>query len=279
MAVRVVTDSTCDLPRSIVDALGITVVPLTVRFGNESFLDGIDIDVPTFYERLVSSPVLPKTSQPSVEQFRAVYQEIGEAGDEIVSIHVSSRLSGTLNSASIAREDMPPGVHIELIDSYSVSMGLGAIVVEAAEAALRGGNRDEVTATARRAMDHTGLAATLDTLEYLKKGGRIGRAQGLLGSLLSIKPIIHLEDGEIAPLDRVRTRKKAIARMQEIAIDHPHAKKMYIATTGNDDEAREFIEAIRRYLPHTEFIVGHFGPVVGVYAGPDALGFSWLDRD
>lgn len=279
MAVRVVTDSTCDLPRSIVDALGITVVPLTVRFGNEAFLDGVDIDVPTFYERLVSSPVLPKTSQPSVEQFREVYEAIGETGDEIVSIHVSSRLSGTLNSASIARENVPPGVHIELIDSYSVSMGLGAIVVEAAEAALRGGSRDEVTAIARRAMDHTGLAAALDTLEYLQKGGRIGRARGLLGSILSVKPIIHLEDGEIAPLDRVRTRKKAVARMEEIAIEHPHAKKMYICTTGNDDEANQFIDAVRRFLPHTEFVTGSFGPVVGVYAGPNALGVSWLDRD
>lgn len=279
MAVRVVTDSTCDLPRSIVDALGITVVPLTVRFGNEAFLDGIDIDVPTFYERLVSSPVLPKTSQPSVEQFQTAYEGIAEGGDEIVSIHVSSRLSGTLNSASIARENMTPGVHIELIDSYSVSLGLGAIVAEAGEVALKGGSRDEVTATARRAMDRTGLAASLDTLEYLQKGGRIGRARGLFGSLLSIKPIIHLEDGEIAPLDRVRTRKKALARMEELAIEHPHARKMYIVTTGNDDEAEAFIANVRPFLPHTEFITGYFGPVVGVYAGPNALGVSWLDRD
>ncbi|OAI40789.1 hypothetical protein AYO38_05045 [bacterium SCGC AG-212-C10] len=279
MAVRVVTDSTCDLPAAIVAALEIRVVPLIVAFGDEVLQDGVDIDSETFFARLAASGSIPKTSQPSVETFRATYVEVGAESHDIVSIHLSSRLSGTLNSASIAREDVERDIHIELIDSYNVSMGLGAIVQEAAEAAKRGASMDEVTAVTRSAMDRVHFAATLDTLEYLFKGGRIGRAKSLFGSLLSIKPILHMEDGELSPFDRVRTRTKAVARLQEIALDHQRAKRMYVACSGNDAEALSLIARIRPQMPHTEFILGHFGPVVGTYAGPNALGICWVDRE
>lgn len=279
MAVRVVTDSTCDLPRDIVDSLGITVVPCIVRFGQEAFLDGIDLDSDTFFERLVSSPVLPKTSQPSVEAFREAYETLGANGDEIVSIHVSSRLSGTMNSASIAREEVSREIRIELIDSYSTSLGLGAIVVEAAEAALAGGSRDEVTAVARRAMDRTDIAVALDSLEYLQKGGRIGRAKAMVGSLLSTKPLIRFEGGEVAPLGRVRTWKKAVARLEEIAIGHPHAKRIYVVRGADGQEALDFIDRVRPSLPHTEFIPCQFGPVIGTYTGPHTLALSWIERE
>ena len=279
MAVRVVTDSTCDLPRDIVDRLGITVVPLIVRFGQDAYLDGIEMDSETFFNRLVNDKSFPRTSQPPVEAFRETYESIGETGDDIVSLHVSSRLSGTLNSASIAREDAPRGIRIELIDSYSASIGLGAVVVEAAEVAQRGASLDEVTAAARKAMDRTGLAVALDTLEYLQKGGRIGRAKALLGSLLSTKPLIHFEGGEVAPLGRVRTWKKALARIEELAIEHPHAKRMYVICGTNIAEAEEFIDNVRRSLPHTEFRVCNFGPVVGTYSGPHTLGVCWVERE
>jgi DegV family protein with EDD domain len=279
MTVRIVTDSTCDLPRDLVTAYNIVVVPLTVFFGEEAFLDGVEIEGDEFYERMASSKVLPRTSQPSVEQFREAYEKLAEETDEIVSIHLSSRLSGTLNAASVAREDLAGQVHIDLIDSYTVSLGLALVVLEAAAVAAKGGTLDAVVAAARRAMDRVSVRVVVDTLEYLQKGGRIGRAQSLLGSVLSIKPLLHVEDGEVAPFERVRTRTKAFERMVEIASQQARAKMMFVACGGNDAEGERFIDAVRPNLPHTDIGLARLGPVVGVYTGPNALGFAWINRE
>ena len=279
MAVRIVTDSTCDLPLGDVDRYGITVVPLTVFFGEEAFLDGVEISGSDFYARMVASKTLPRTSQPSVELFQDAYHSLAGDGVEIVSIHVSSRLSGTLNAASIAREVVKHDVHVDLIDSYNVSLGLGLIVLEAARAAQAGATLAEVVATARRAMDRVSVHVAVDTLEYLQKGGRIGRARSLLGSVLSIKPIVCVDDGEVAPFERVRTRAKAIERMFELASGMPRAKEMFIGCGGDDTEGRALLERLRPLLPHTELKVGHLGPVVGVYTGPNALGIAALERE
>ena len=272
MPVRIVTDSTSDLPPGLAAELGVTVVPLTVFFGDEAFLDGVEIDAPTFYERLRSSPVLPRTSQPSTEAFRAEYERLAEETDEIVSIHLSSKLSGTFNSASLAREEVSREIHIELIDSYNVSVGLGAIVIEAALAARSGASLADVAAAARWAMDRVHWVAFLDTLEYLHKGGRIGRARSLLGSILSIKPLLHCEDGEIAPFERVRTRARAIERLYEIATADLTVKRLFVVAAGNDADARDLMDRLRPVMPHTELLLAQLGPVVGVYAGPNALG-------
>lgn len=279
MPVRIVTDSTCDLPPALVAAHGITVVPLTVFFGEEALLDSVDISAPAFYERMTSSGVLPRTSQPSVELFRRAYLEAAENGEEIVSIHLSSKLSGTLNAASVAREEVAPEVHVDLIDSYNVSLGLGLIVLEAARAAQSGATLTEVVATARRVMDRVSVYVCVDTLEYLKKGGRIGRASSFLGSVLSIKPILHVEDGEVAPFERVRTRARATERLFELAASQARAKQMFVAAGGDDTAARELIERLRPILPHTDLFVGQLGPVVGVYTGPGALGIAALERE
>lgn len=278
MTVRIITDSTCDLPAELTGRLGITVVPLRVIWGDEALRDGVDIDADTFYTRLVASKVHPRTSQPLVEDFVAAYEAAGADGDEIVSIHISSRLSGTLNSAQLAREEVSHSIRIEIIDSYNVSLALGGIVLEAAEAAARDATLQEVAAVARKAMESVRLLAVLDTLEYLRKGGRIGRASSLIGSVLSIKPLIHVEDGEIAPFERVRTRAKAVDRLVELAMDDRNAKRLFVACAGNDDEARALVERLRPSFPHTEFVVGHFGPVVGVYTGPSALGVGTMKR-
>ena len=280
MPVRIVTDSTCDLPPSVTAELGIIVVPLSVIFGDEAPLrDGVDITPSQFYERLATSSRVPKTSQPSVEAFRAVYEAAGAAGEEVVSIHVSSRLSGTLNAASIAREDVAPGVHVELIDSYNVSLGLGAIVLDAAEAAAAGKSRDDVVAAARRAMDRVHVICALDTLEYLQKGGRIGRAQSMLGSLLSIKPIIHVENGEIAPFKKVRTRAKALERMRKLAVEDRTIRRLMVAYSGDGREAEAFAASLTRDLPHTDIRLAEVGPVVGVYTGPGAIAICPVLRD
>jgi DegV family protein with EDD domain len=279
MPVRIVTDSTCDLPKDLVRAYGITVVPLTVFFGEEALMDGVDIDAAGFYERLRASKVLPRTSQPSVELFRVAYEELGQETDEIVSIHISSKLSGTLNAASVAREQVSHDIHIELIDSYNVSLGLGLIVLEAAAVANAGGKVEEVVAAARRAMDRTKVCVLVDTLEYLQRGGRIGRARSMLGSVLSIKPLLEVEAGEVAPFERVRTRTKAIERLFEIATSEARAKMMFVACGGNDDEAEAFIERLRPMLPHTDIGRAQLGPIVGVYTGPNAIGVATLERE
>ncbi len=278
MAVRVVTDSTCDLPAALVAEHGITVVPLTVVFGDEALLDGVEIDANAFYERLRVFPGVPRTSQPSVDRFATAYRALAGEGAEIVSIHLSSRLSGTLNSASIARDQLAHEAHIELIDSYQVSMGLGSIVMDAAIAAGAGGTLAEVADAARRAMDRTRVVACLDTLEYLRRGGRIGRATSMLGSLLSIKPLIQVENGEIAPFDRVRTRSKALDRLFAVATEDRNVRRMFVGCGGNDDEARAFMERLRPMLPHTEFHLGQVGPAVGVHGGPNILGVAFTGR-
>lgn len=280
MTVRIVTDSTCDLPPALVAAYGITVVPLTVFFGDEALLDGVDIDAETFYERLRSSKQVPRTSQPSVELFRAAYEELGFEGNGIVSIHISSQLSGTLNAASVARElAAEQGVRVDLIDSYNVSLGLGLIVLEAAAAARNGAGLDDVVAVARRAMDRVEVYVVVDTLEYLQRGGRIGRARSLLGSVLSIKPILHVEDGEVAPFERIRTRGRAIQRIAELATAYSRSKMMFVASGGNDGESEALIDQLRPQLPHTDLALAQLGPIVGVYTGPNALGIATLDRE
>lgn len=279
MTVRIVTDSTCDLPAEDIDRYGITVVPLTVFFGDEALLDRIDVTPADFYARMAAFKGLPRTSQPSVELFQDAYRSLAADGVDIVSIHISSRLSGTLNAASVAREVVKEEVHVDLIDSYNVSLGLGLIVLEAARAAAAGATLPEVVATARRAMDRVSVHVVVDTLEYLQKGGRIGRARSFLGSVLSIKPIIRVEDGEVAPFERVRTRAKAIERMFELASGMPRAKEMFVGCSGDDSDARALLERLRPHLPHTELRLGYLGPVVGVYTGPNALGIAALERE
>jgi DegV family protein with EDD domain len=278
MPVQVVTDSTCDLPAETVAELGIHVVPLTVFFGDEALRDGVDITSSQFYERLRAFEGLPRTSQPSVEQFKAAYEAARAYSPEIVSIHISSRMSGTLNSASIAREELAERLHIDLVDSYSVSLGLGAIVREAAEAARDGASRAEVVDVARHAADRVHVVAAVATLEYLRRGGRIGKARSLLGALLSIKPILHVEGGEMAPFDRVRTRARAMDRLVELAAADARIARLYVAAGGDEGATGELIERVSPRLPHTEILRGVIGPVVGVHAGPGVFGFCTVAR-
>lgn len=279
MTVKIVTDSTCDLPKALVQAHAITVVPLTVFFGDEAVLDGIELSVDDFYQRLATAKELPRTSQPSAELFQEAYLEAAADGSEIVSIHISSKLSGTLNAASVAREAIAHEVHIDLIDSYNVSLGLGLIVLEAARAAQRGASLSEVVATARRVMDRVSVYVVLDTLDYLQRGGRIGRARSFLGSVLSIKPIVRVDDGEVAPFERIRTKAKAVERIFELATSMARSKEMFVGSSGDDAAARTLLGRIRPQLPHTDLLLGQLGPVVGVYTGPGALGIAALERE
>ncbi len=278
MAVQVVTDSTSDISPDEAEGLGVRVVPALVAFGDDVFRDRVDITPSEFYARLVSSREFPKTSQPSVEAFASVYREVAAEGHDIASIHVSSKLSGTLNSASIASETSELETRVELVDSYTAGVGLRAVVEAAAERARARAPLEEVTAAARSVMARNRVVVTLDTLEFLQKGGRIGRASALVGSALRIKPLIQIDGGEVAPFDRVRTRSKAVRRLEEVALEDRTIETLFVIYSDNDASAAELVEHVTPHLPHTRIEVIQTGPTVGAYLGPNALGICVVKR-
>ena len=279
MAVRVVTDSTSDISPPEAEELGVRVIPTLVAFGDEVFRDRVEITPSEFYERLTASREFPKTSQPSVEAFAAVYREVADAGgDEIASIHVSSKLSGTLNSASVARETSELATRVELLDSLTAGVGLRAVVEAAAGIAREGGTLEEVLGAARGVMERSHVYVALDTLEYLHKGGRIGRAGAFVGTALRIKPIIHIEGGEVAPFDRVRTRARAVKRIEKAALAEGALEALYVIYSDDDAGARELIERVSPQLGGTRIEVIQTGPTVGAYLGPNALGICTVRR-
>jgi DegV family protein with EDD domain len=273
MAVRIVTDSTADLAPELAAELGVQVVPLTVFFGQEAFLDGVEMGHDAFFQRLTSSKQLPHTSQPSVGDFLNAYQPLIDAGDEVVSIHISDKLSGTLNSARAAVKELPEGARVRLVDTKLASLGLALVVRAAAHAARDGASLEQVVAEAERAASEIDLYFVLDTLEYLAKGGRIGKAQALLGGLLSIKPVLKLVDGEVHPHEKVRTRAKALARMLQIAGEGaPYAEIALIHEAQGTDVASFTAELAK--LTDAPVLTGVIGAVIGTYAGPNVIGVA-----
>ena len=274
MTVKVITDSTCDLPPALAEQLGITVVPANVHFGEEVYRDGVEITGDEFYRRLVASSRLPTTSQPTPGDFLSAYDEIGQTANEIISVHVSAKLSGTLNSAAQAREEYGGDCRIEIIDSLQGSMGLGMLVIAAAEAANRGDSLDEVLTKTRAALPNVGFMGLLDTLEYLQKGGRIGKAQAFMGSLLKIKPLLTIRDGEAHPLERARTRAKGVDRMCELVQEMMPLNDLAVVYTTTPDEARALAQRLQTFLPQGEVKLSQVGPAVGTYLGPGVLGVA-----
>lgn len=278
MAVKIVTDSTSDLPAALVRELGITVVPLFVNFGQDSYLDGVDLQAEDFYQKLVQSPMLPTTSQPTPAAFTEVYQKLSRETEEIVSIHISPKLSGTYNSAELGRAAMSGGTRIELIDSLQASMGLGLIVIQAARAAQRGAGLDEVVGITRDVIPRTHFFGVVDTLEYLHKGGRIGKAQALMGTLLSIKPIICCFDGEVHPKGKARTRRKALDQLFEIASEFTDIEEMAVCYSTTPEEAEAFTRRTAGIYEPDRVIGARVGPVIGTYLGPGAIAIGIIDR-
>ena len=285
MAVKLVTDSTCDLPQELAKQWDITVIPCNVHFDDEVFKDGVDISPDEFYRRLVSSPRLPTTAQPSVNDFLQVYQAHSDNGDDVVSIHLSAKLSGTLNSAIQAKHvlseaegaalDAGSG-SIEIIDSRMTSMGLGLVTLAAAQMVKSGATRDQVVEGVRSSLPQTHCYFLLDTLEYLQKGGRIGKAGAFLGSLLSIKPILMIKDGQAHPVERPRTRERGVQRMAQIMTALGPASQLSVLHSTTQDDAESLRERLSDLLPKEEIIMARFGPVVGTYIGPGALGVSLI---
>lgn len=271
MAVRIVTDSTSDIPPDLAQELDITVVPLTVFFGEEAFRDGIDISHDEFFERLTTGNDLPRTTQPTVGDFLETYQPLVEAGHEIVSIHVSDKLSGTLNSARSACQELP-NARIELVDSGLASLGLALVAKAAAEAAKAGSSVEDIVKLARETAESIEVFVVLDTLEYLQKGGRIGKAQAVIGSALALKPVLTLVDGEIHPYTKVRTRTKALQRMKDLAASGAPHNEIALIHEAPQAEVEE-LENYLKPLATKPIISGRIGPVIGTYAGPGVIGF------
>jgi DegV family protein with EDD domain len=277
MAVKVVTDSASDLPRELAESLGITVVPLNVHFGTDVFKDGVDITADEFYERLITGAELPRTSQPSIGDFIEVYDRIGADADAIISVHISSKLSGTYNAALQAKEQSNAKFPIEVLDTYQASMGVGMIAMTTARAARQGADPEEVAEVARRAVAQSQIFALFDTLEYLQKGGRIGKAQALIGSILRIKPMIIVRDGEVHELGKTRTFAKGVARMKEVARGFAPLDSLSVLHSTSPDIARGIADDLRELLPVGQVpFVTRFGPVIGTYVGPGAVGVGLL---
>lgn len=272
--VRVVTDSTADLPAEFVQELDITVVPLQVIFGQTAYRDGIDMTSEEFFRRLPDAPELPHTSQPSPADFQQAYERLAEQTDGILSIHLSSRLSGTVETARQAARALGDRCTIEVIDSRTVSMAMGFAVIAAARAAKAGADLNTCADAARSALRRHRLAVTLDTLEYLRRGGRIGRAQAFLGGLLRLKPIVTVRDGETYPLARVRTRKKALEEVLRVCLEGGTLEQAAVMYATTPDEARFLADEIRRRAPGASVHIGRIGPVIGVHGGPGLIGIG-----
>lgn len=283
--VKVITDSTSDIPKELVQDLNITVVPLKVHFGDETFTDGESITAEEFYRKLVVSEIFPTTSQPSPVDFEQAYRQAVEEGyTEILSIHLSSALSGTYQSAVMAKERLDhEKVRIEVVDSKTATYAIGNLVVRAARAAKEGKSLDECLQIVEETREKQVLLAYLDTLEYLQKGGRIGKAAALLGSLLNIKPIISLDDeGEVFAVEKVRGKKKAYRRIFELLTEKiPKGKKVSVAVFYGtlSSESEEWLTKLNELYEVEESVTSFVGPVIGSHAGPKSIGILVTPMD
>jgi DegV family protein with EDD domain len=275
--IRIVTDSTSDIPLSVREKLGIRMVPLKIHFGEETFLDAVTLQTEQFYEKMAASTLVPTTSQPSPLEFLETYKQIvQEDGPDvtIVSIHLSSALSGTYQSAVLASSMLEGEGNVTVVDSKSASYGIGALAVAAAEAALAGSSAEECLDLLRRMREQFHIYFLVDTLEYLKRGGRIGKASAVLGALLNIKPILSIDkEGEVAAVDRLRGQKKAMARIVELLeADVGNRPIQLTMAHANHREAAEELQAmIAERIPVTSVGYISLGPVIGSHTGPGVI--------
>jgi DegV family protein with EDD domain len=273
--IRLVTDSTADIPKEVCLSLGIEVVPLRVHFGNDTYRDGVSLQAEQFYELLAQSPVMPTTSQPSPIDFLETYKRMNDEPDvQIISIHISSVLSGTYQSAVLAKSLLNEKADITTIDSRTTSYGMGGIVVAAAEAALQGMSKEACLALIKRLMERSRLYFLVDTLEYMQKGGRIGKVAALLGSLLKIKPILTLEEGEAVSVDKVRGQKAAFQRIIELLkLKETAASKVQvmIAHSNASESAVQLGTLMEANFQLTKLSYTILGPVIGTHVGPGTV--------
>jgi DegV family protein with EDD domain len=275
MKIKIVTDSSADIPLELRKELGISVVPLYVRFGETTFKDGVTISNDEFYRRLVAGEVFPNTMQPSPMDFKQTYQELVKEADGIISIHLSDNFSGTGNSARQARGLMESKCPIEVINSESMSIGLGMIVIAAARAAGAGENMSSVVKTVKEAISETHLLVLFDSLKYLAKGGRIGQAKNLLGTLLNIKPLLSMKDGIVVPVSQARSYSKGLEKLYLFLANalqkKGNVKELAIMYNTTQNESNNLADRIASLYPREKIISGPIGPILGSHAGPNLI--------
>jgi len=272
--VKIVTDSTAYLEPSVARRLGITIVPLTVRLGNETFIEGIDITAEEFFQKLDRSSVMPEAFPPSGENFLAVYTKLSETTDQIMSIHISGKLSQTCDRAAAASQGFLGRCQITVVDSLTTSLGLGILATAAAQAAAQGKSLEEIEFMIRGMIPRIYIVFLAETLEYLERKGRIGQAQALLGAMLNIKPFLAIEDGEIIPLEKVRDSEGAVDKLFEFVGEFSQIEQMAImqSTPEPIEETRMLIERLEVIFPKVKPPILVYGPVLACHVGPNGLG-------
>lgn len=278
--VAIVTDSTAYLPPDLIQRYGITVTPQILIWGDETFRDGVDIQPQEFYQRLKTAKVMPTTSQVSVVTMQNTFQHLVDNGHEVLGIFISSKLSGTIQSALQAKELMSAaGEKVTIVDSLTTAMAMGFIVLTAARAAQDGASLRECQQIAEKAREHVGVYFVVDTLEFLHRGGRIGGAQRFLGTALNMKPVLSLRDGRVEAVERIRTKGKAIERVLElVAEDIKGRSPVRLATLHANaaEEAKQLLERASAMFQATESIFSEVSPVIGTHAGPGTVGLAYM---
>ena len=275
--IALVTDSTCDLPDSVVKEKNITVIPLNVHFGEETFLDGIDLQPKEFFEKLSTSEIHPQTSQPSVGRFVETYNDLLKKHDSILSLHISSKLSATYNSALQAQKEIG-NENIKVIDSMNGTLGLGAIVHHIADLNQKGESFENLVKEAEKIIPNAIFMGLVPTLEYLAKGGRIGKARAFMGSLLKIKPILSAVDGEIQSVGKARTLIKGMDFIVD-EMKNRKISKLFIVHANHEERANLLKEKTKDLIDPKDVILAEFGPVVGTHLGPGAFGVGFISSE
>ena len=272
MTVKIVTDSSSDIPPEIARELDITIVPLSVRFGSQTYRDGIDIMPEEFYRRLVEEPVHPATAAVSPGDFAGVYNKLATGAEGIISIHLSQKVSATYSAAVHGRSLMDNKTcPVEIIDSRFVTIALGLITIAAARAARAGKGMQEIVAQVNALIPCMRVYGILDTLKYVMKGGRLGRAGPFISSILPIKPVLTMKDGTVAPIGAARTRTKAIERLCGLIASVPMVQELGIAHSTSEEEVLSFVEKIKAILPGVKPVISRLGPALGVHGGPGSI--------
>jgi DegV family protein with EDD domain len=274
MTVKVVVDSTSDIPAQLAKEWGITVVPAYVVFGGKSYRDRLDISDDEIYARLDHDSVFPTTSVPSPQDFADVYNKLAHETNEIISIHVTSRESGVYNSALLGKGLVSKKCHIEVIDSLSLAMSYGILAIVAAREAKTGASLEKVADVVRQSIPRMHLLMILDTLKYVVRGGRVGKSYGLLGSVLRIKPLLTMRDGKLMLAGVARTRAKAIKRLYDFVEGFPQVSEVAVSYTTSKEEAEALAEQIKADFPDIPLYFTRVGPVLGTHAGPGAMGVA-----